>query len=137
MNKIILLAWAVFSLGAIGGCSLHQPKDIENPFNGKIEIPKDTAVIKFVKKDGDVDTFLANGKKFKPCKFCPPGRQEECAKDTTGKYCLGNVNSTINKVESSVLIQSSVNPICYTEIIDGKSRQRCICLPGESHSLCD
>jgi len=139
MRKIILLLSCVAFISLLSGCALNEPKgkDIDIPSTGKIQIPEDTAVIKFVKKDGKTETFLANGKRFKPCKFCPEGRTEECAKSKTVNYCKGNINATLNSVETTVLIKSSVNPICWTEIVNGKPRQRCVCYPGETNPLCN
>lgn len=132
MKKVILTIIFTFLTMFLSSC------DAGEKGKGKpLTIPKGTALVTFIFEDGSSESFLPNGKKLLDCVLCPKGDNEKCAKDTSKKYCKGLVNATISNVHTRVIIDSSVNPFCKTEIINGESRQRCYCLPGEVHELCN
>ena len=102
----------------------------------KIKLHKDAVLVTITDNKGRTKSFLANGKPLKPCIFCPRGKEKECAKDTSGKYCKGTAGGVVTRNSNANRIITSVNPICITETIDGKSRSECFCWPNEVHELC-
>lgn len=132
MKKVILVLMYAFLSMSLSSCDAGDKGGKTPP----LSIPKGTALVKFIDKDGNSQTMLPNGQKLEDCVFCPEGATKKCAKDTSKKYCKGVVNATINNVKTSVVIQSSINPICWTEVENGKARQTCVCFPGDNHALC-
>lgn len=137
MKKITLTLGYLLLALSLTSCALNHTIKFPTPEGDKITIPKGTALISFVDKNGRSQTFLSNGKVLRKCELCPSGKEKECTESTSDNFCKGLIDATILKVISTTRILSHKNPYCWTEIEGGKARQRCVCYPGETHSLCN
>ena len=137
MKKIACILGYILLVWSLTGCVIKPAYETPVPVDGTVSIPAGTALITFIDEQGASHTILPDGKKLKECQLCPPGREKDCATSEPGKYCKGLVDATVSTVTTTTRILSRKNPICWTEIEGGKTRQRCYCFPGDRHELCN